>query len=211
MILRILNTRRRRRTIALISVFLIVFSIVTNLWMVNSSEICIVSASTAPIGNVGLLLGTDEFHRDGSPNRHFLSRIEGASNLFFTGRISRIVVSGNSNNRGFNEPARMSELLIDRGISPAFIEIDYNGSRTFDSIYNFKNRKKDQGVTIISDCFHAPRVLFLCRRLDVRAVAVCVATPLADRWEMQSRVREFFARCRALFDVSLYLITYHGD
>src|SRR4051794_40366128 len=80
-----------------------------------------------PFNKVGLLLGTSKSLSARQLNPYYVYRIEAAVNLLKAGKIKYIIVSGNNDNKGYNEPALMKADLIRAGIEPAIIFPDNAG------------------------------------------------------------------------------------
>src|SRR4051812_38695539 len=95
---------------------------------------CYSNVHEIPFNKVGLLLGTSKYLANGEINSYYLYRIEAAVNLIKAGKIKYIVVSGNNNSNGYNEPEQMKADLMKAGIDSAIIFPDYAGFRTFDSM-----------------------------------------------------------------------------
>src|SRR3954453_23138636 len=117
-----------------------------------------------PFHKVGLLLGTSKYLANGDVNAYYLYRIEAAVNLIKAGKIKYIVVSGNNNSNGYNEPEQMKADLMKAGIDSAIIFPDYAGFRTFDSMIRLKEIFSQDSVTLISQAFHNARALYIASK-----------------------------------------------
>ena len=69
---------------------------------------------------VALLLGTARTHQ-GRPNQFYRARIEAAAELFHSGRVRGILVSGDNATMYYNEPVSMQKDLIALGVPAEFI------------------------------------------------------------------------------------------
>ena len=154
-----------------------------------------------PVNDVGLVLGTSkESGGPRRPNPHFYHRIEAAAALYRTGRVKGLLVSGNNDTHGYDEPADMRAALLERGVPAEAITQDNAGFRTLDSVVRAKEVFGQRRLTIITDRFHAYRALFLARHYGIDAVAF----PSAEvdlRWSLKARTREWFADTKACLDL----------
>ena len=87
-----------------------------------------------PHNKVGLLLGTEKYLTNGSINLYYTYRINAVVDLYKSGHIEYILVSGDNSNKNYDEPSTIKEDLIAEGIPTDMIYLDYAGFRTLDSI-----------------------------------------------------------------------------
>jgi SanA protein len=153
-----------------------------------------------PKRNVAVVLGTDLIRRDGSTNVHFLYRVDSAARVYLAGKANTLLVSGSKNNKGFNEVLGMQRALLARGIPAQAILLDFEGSRTFESARRGHETFHLQKVLIITDDFHAARSIFLFHHFGIDAVAFCSGTEPLGYWYARYRIREYFARVKAVMD-----------
>jgi SanA protein len=181
--------------------FFIAIIVGINLYIVESAKSSIfVRIEQLPDGRVGLLLGTDFLRRDGSTNLHFLNRINSAAKVCASGKIKVLIISGSKNNKGFNEVLGMQKALESRGVPKETMILDFEGNRTLESVRHASQDFHLQKVLIITDDFHAPRAIFLCRRFGVDALAFSPGEEPLDHWYFQHRLRKYFARVKAVID-----------
>ncbi len=154
-----------------------------------------------PTNAVGLVLGTDLKRPNGSINIHFLNRTTAAAKAYATGKVKRLIISGSPNNRGFNEVLEMRKVLLEKGVPDDAMTLDTGGLRTLDSVRMAAKVQRLKTVTVITDGFHAPRSLFLCRHFGIDAVAFCGDREPWSYWLFRVEVREYLARVKALIDV----------
>jgi SanA protein len=200
------QSRQRTRVASkwvLITIVLISLTVLgINLYVISGTETRIVDkVSDIPQTEFGLLMGTDLMRFDGSTNIHFLNRIEGASKAYLTGKVAHLVISGNKNNKGFNEVTGMQRELLKRGIPVSGLILDFEGKSTWETIRRAKEIYHLQKITIITDAFHAPRAIFLCRHFGIDAVAFCYGKQSFGFWSIRYDVREWLARVKAFFEV----------
>lgn len=153
-----------------------------------------------PDNEVGLVLGTSNFTKAGTPNLLFKYRIQAAALLWRSGKVKHLLLSGANPEPSYNEPQRMFQALIEQGIPAAAMTLDYAGIRTLDSVVRAHKVFGLDRFTIISQRFHNFRAVYIARENGIEAVAF--SAPEADRnFPLRTRTREFFARLMALVDV----------
>ncbi len=149
---------------------------------------------------VALLLGTARRTMAGRPNQFYQARIEAAAELFHSGKVQAILVSGDNATRWYNEPIAMQEDLISAGVPAEFITLDYAGFRTLDSVIRAKEVFGQEHVIVVSQRFHAERAIFLARHFGLDASGLAAADP-EHPGVMRVRAREVLARVAAVLDV----------
>jgi SanA protein len=116
--------------------------------------------------------------------------------------VQKILVSGDNRFEDYDEPGRMMDYAVNRGVPAEDIQPDYAGRRTYDTCYRAKAIFQLDSAVLVTQGFHLPRALFTCRNLGVEAVGVSADLrayhPMSMRW---STSREFLATLRALLDV----------
>ncbi|HEY3863873.1 MAG TPA: ElyC/SanA/YdcF family protein [Verrucomicrobiae bacterium] len=173
-----------------------------NLYIIESAKSRIFTRiEQLPGGQVGLLLGTDLMRSDGSTNMHFLNRVDSAAKACLAGRVKLLIVSGSTNNKGFNEVLGMQKALEARGVPKEIMRLDFKGDRTLESARHARRGFHLTNVLIITDGFHAPRSIFLCRHFGMDATAYYSGNESRDHWYYRHRLREYFARVKAVMDI----------
>lgn len=156
-----------------------------------------------PENSVGVVLGTSKLLAPNRPNRHFETRIKAAAGLYRQGKIRHILVSGSHNSPYYNEVRDMRKALIDLGVPGDVITEDPSGFRTLDSVVRAARVFGQVRYTVISDDFHIERAVFLAR-LQHSDVVGYAADRIEMRYSIRSRLREVFARVKAVLDVYLF-------
>ena len=155
-----------------------------------------------PYNDVALVLGTSRQTSQGRQNIHFAYRIEAAARLYRTGKVKHILASGDNHRQGYDEPSDMKEALIEHGVPPEAITLDYAGFRTLDSVVRARRVFGLQSCTIVSQGYHNDRAVFLARSHGLDAVAWCAQSP-PRRYSTKTEIREYLARVKAALDIYL--------
>ncbi len=192
-----------KRVFYLLGAFLILI-IALNIWLIRSTESQVYTdISKIPTMEVGLVLGTSHRLQSGDSNMFFYQRIDQAVQLYQMGKIKHLIVSGDNGSRYYNEPQKMKNTLMDRGIPEHAISMDFAGFRTLDSIIRSKLIFGQQKMVIITQDFHSYRALFIANFHQIEAVA-SVGSKLPLRVRLKTELREIMARGLAIFD--LYIL-----
>jgi len=180
---------------------LIVLVIVSNLWVVLSTQSKVLSdqQELQPDG-VALVLGTSHRMLSGVPNPFFANRITTAADLYSSGKVVHFILSGDNSTRYYNEPAEMKKALMKLGVPESAITLDYAGLRTLDSIVRCKEIFGQNNIIIITQPFHSYRALFISNYYQMNAVALVAKEP-SQQIALQVYIREYFARTKAILDL----------
>lgn len=169
-----------------------------------SSDLLFDSVEAIPKNRVGLLLGCVPRLADGRQNPYFVHRIDAAARLYHAHRIEYLLVSGDPNRDGHDEPSAMRRALIERGVPDSRIIIDGRGLRTLDSVLRAKLVYGLQDFSLISQRFHNERAAYIARAAGLTVVGFNARDPdPSTTFSDSARWREPFARVRAVLDVRL--------
>lgn len=154
--------------------------------------------TSLPIRRVGVVLGTAKFIRTGVVNHYYQYRIQGALNVYGSGKVSYLLLSGDNKNLSYNEPITMRRDLIKYGVNPQDIVLDYAGFRTLDSIVRTRKVFDTDDFIIITQRFHCERALFIAMHTQTQAICYAVPSP---KYMLSVRLREIAARMGVLIDL----------
>ena len=131
-----------------------------------------------------------------------MDRMDTAIDLYMAGKVRKLLLTGDNRFVDYNEPQRMAEYAVMRGVAREDLVLDYAGRRTYDSCYRAKAIFGLEEAVLVSQAYHLPRALFTCSRLGLDAVGIA-----ADRreyvYQRWYRLREFLALSRAWLDVTV--------
>jgi vancomycin permeability regulator SanA len=172
------------------------------LWIHAGAAGHMYSVSAVPAAPVALVLGA-QVDPDGSPSHFLEARLELARQLYTTGKVRVILASGDNMNHGYDEPTAMKRWLVGHGVPEQKVVLDYAGFDTYDSC---DRAVRIFGVTraiVVTQTYHLPRAVMLCRRLGMDADGVGDETVKQFRgpW-LSSSSREYGACVKAVFDVA---------
>lgn len=183
---------------------LVLSIIISNYWIIKSTKSQIYSDTISiPQNDVAILLGASKKLRNGSENLFFKYRIEAAAQLYKSGKIKHIIVSGDNSKKEYDEATDMREALVAQGVPDSCITQDYAGFRTLDSMVRCLKVFGQNKITVISQRFHNERAVFIGNYYDMEVVAFN-AKDVPDAFSLKVRMREHFAKFKAVLD--LYLL-----
>ncbi|HMV09832.1 MAG TPA: ElyC/SanA/YdcF family protein [Cyclobacteriaceae bacterium] len=176
----------------------------SNVWVVNSTKSYVYTDyNKLPNHRVALVLGTSNKTISGQPNDFFVKRMETAAELYKLGKIDHFILSGHNPSQFYNEPMEMKKALMIRGVPSEAITLDYAGLRTLDSVIRSKEIFGQDKIIIITQPFHSYRALFISHYYDIEAVAMVTEGPAYES-SFKVRVREYFARTKAVLDLYVF-------
>ena len=155
-----------------------------------------------PNEKVGLLLGTSKILKSGWKNLYFFNRIDAAEQLYKSGKIQYILISGDNSTKDYSEPEDMQAELLKRGIPADKIVLDFAGFRTLDSVVRAKEIFGQNSFIIISQKFHNERAVFLAQHYGIKAYGFN-AKDVNKYFGFKTKVREYFARAKVFVDFLL--------
>jgi vancomycin permeability regulator SanA len=181
--------------IGLVAVELIVTSAGT--WIYFASAGRVLEIDDVPAGSTALVLGS--LVEDGTPGSYVKGRLDTAVELYESGRVSRIINSGNGTAAAGDEPAVMRRDLESRGVPADVIVDDPLGMDTDASCRRVHDDFGLHTVVIVTQDFHLTRAIALCRAHGVDATGVTARCECATWTVVRNHLRELLlARPRAL-------------
>lgn len=153
-----------------------------------------------PETKTAVLLGTGKNLSNGMPNAYFYNRIQAASDLYKSGKIKYVIVSGDNSTKDYNEPEDMQLALMQYGIPKERIFLDHAGFRTLDSVIRAKDIFGQTNLIIISQKFHNERAVFLARKNGMEAFGYN-AQDVNKYAGLKTNLREYLAKSKAYWDL----------
>lgn len=159
-----------------------------------------------PHRKVGLVLGTSPVSSfNGCRNLYFDSRVRAAAELYKAGKVDWLVVSGGDyrkTEKGYDEPVAMRDSLIKQGVDSIRIVLDYDGTRTLNSIAKMRDGYRQDSIVIISQKYHNERALYQAKHLGIDAIGYNAKTPGRYTSWWRNRGREVLARVKLFMDIA---------
>ena len=139
---------------------------------------------------------------EGNPTAVLQDRVATAADLYFSGKVEKILMSGDNRFINYNEPGAMSAYAVELGVPEEDIVLDYAGRRTYDTCYRAVEIFQLSEAILVTQQFHLPRALYSCEKLGLKTVGVS-ADLRTYRDSGYWSIREIPACLTAFFQVHL--------
>lgn len=150
-----------------------------------------------PSKEVAVVLGTSRWLTNGYENNYFTYRINAAANLYLQGKVKKILVSGDNGQTSYNEPYEMFDALVDKGVNPNDIVLDYAGFRTFDSMVRANKVFGLNNFIVVSQDWHCERAIYIGQAKNITMIGFAAKDPNIST---KTQLREYPARVSAFLD-----------
>lgn len=110
--------------------------------------------------DIAIVMGT-KVEADGKPSEKLLYRLDKSIELFQTGQVNELWMTGGKGVSGLNEAVVMKSYLVDQGVPGEAIKVDSLGISTFASARNLADQlPQEASVMIISHTSHLRRTKY---------------------------------------------------
>ena len=159
----------------------------------------IYQVDTAPAQRAAIVFGA-AVYGNGRLSPILRDRVETAVQLYKSGQVDKILMSGDNQTLDYDEPSAMVAYAVAQGVPAEDVQPDYGGRRTYDTCYRARDIFQVKSAVLVTQAFHLPRALFTCRQLGITAVGVAadLRPYRGARWY---ELRETAATLMALWDV----------
>lgn len=139
---------------------------------------------------------------NGKPMPFLAARLNLAKELYQSGKVRAILVSGDNRYANYNEPDAMRNYLIAAGIPAQKVVADYAGFDTYATCVRAKRIFGVSQALLATQSYHLPRALALCRAVGVDAWGVGddTARSYGDAWS-EGSMREWPANIKMVWDL----------
>ncbi|MFF3439382.1 vancomycin high temperature exclusion protein [Streptosporangium sp. NPDC002721] len=193
--------RRCYQGVVLLSVLAV--TPITWAWLSSSGHRAVADSSPGwvagvPEAPVALVLGAGVVGETPSPM--LARRLDISAQLYRAGRVEAILLSGDNSRREYDEPTVMRDYLLARGVPAGALVLDYAGFDTWDSCVRARTVFGASKVTVVTQVFHLPRAVTLCRTAGLDTFGV--GDDSSKRWVSTYGLaaREFLASAKGLVD-----------
>jgi SanA protein len=154
----------------------------------------------SPTKRVAIIFGAG-LRRDGTPTAMLRDRILTGADLYFSGKVEKLLMSGDNRFENYNEPESMRQFALSAGIPDDAIVLDYAGRRTYDTCYRAKVIFGIESALLVTQKFHLPRAIFLCNALGMDTVGVVASNCYWNGSPFVWDIREQFATIAAFLNL----------
>jgi SanA protein len=202
--------RSRRRRIVIwsfigLGVIVVIFglaALVTNLIVTQSAADYIVdNLHDAPPAQAAIVLGA-RVYANGTPSPMLVDRLETGIKLYETGKVKKLLLSGDHGQVEYDEVNVMLDYVLARGVPTEDVFTDHAGFDTYDTMYRAIEVFQVRSALIVTQEFHLARSVYTARQLGLDAVGVVAdIQPYTD--EFRNRMREWLARGKAILQLHI--------
>lgn len=136
-----------------------------------SARPMIFTVQEVPADKVAIVFGAG-LQRDGTPSPILRDRVATAATLYFEGKVTKLLMSGDNRFIDYNEPGSMQAYAVSLGVPEEDIVLDYAGRRTYDTCYRAKEIFGLDEAILVTQAYHLPRALFTCSGLGLKVTGV---------------------------------------
>ena len=166
----------------------------------GSEEFVSREVSLAPQRYTAIVLGCRVNGDD--PSLCLEERLATALELYRSGKVQRLLLSGDHGTTGYDEVNAMRAWLVEHGVPLDHIFLDHAGFDTYDTMMRGRHVFQVDGALIVSQAFHLPRAVYLARAVGLDAFGVSADPPTGTACA-GGRVREPVACTKAVMNVWL--------
>jgi vancomycin permeability regulator SanA len=180
-------------------VLLVVIATAPTVWERSLAAPYLRDPATVPNVPVALVFGAKV---DGDQPTAFLAgRLDAAANLFARHKVRTILVSGNDDRHGYDEPDVMRGYLIAHGVPARQVIADHAGFDTWDTCERAHRVFGVDRAILVTQAFHVARAVALCRANGVTGYGVGIdSLSVGFGSTVYGYVREYFAADKAMWD-----------
>lgn len=164
----------------------------------------IYNSENVPEYPVGIIFGA-WVDGNGHPSAVLEDRVKMGVNLYKTGKVKALLLTGDNHITSYNEPEAMHQYALSLGVPDSALVLDYAGFRTYDSCYRAHQIFKVDQAILVTQAFHLDRALLVCNSLGVTSVGVAADAVRPEGYERKnlliSEMREFPSTAFALVDI----------
>jgi len=210
---------RKRRQFILGLCLLIALPLLTlaglRIYSAERARYQIYTLDSVPERPVAIIFGASVLP-NGRPSAMLADRVRVGAELYLTGKVDALLLTGDNSLETYNEPEAMRQYALGLGVPDSALVLDYAGFRTYDSCYRARDIFQVDEAILVTQAYHLDRALLTCNGLAIDAVGVAadVVRPAgyARRAVVTGELREFPATAATVFDLLINRQpTYLGD
>ncbi len=167
----------------------------TYIYAANSQKLVSIGRSA----KVGIVFGGGVDNKE--PRPLLQDRLDTAKQLLTNGTIKKVILSGDNRFLEYNEPLAMYTYLVDQGVDPERLQVDYAGRSTYETCERAQRIFHATDAILISEATHLARAIYLCRHFGIEAYGVISDGEASKGRQIYQRWREVLARNKAVFNV----------
>jgi vancomycin permeability regulator SanA len=170
------------------------------LWVDARARSALRTVADVPPAPVAVVFGAGLW--DGEPSPYLAHRLDAAAQLYATGRVEVVLVTGDNSRIDHDEPTAMRTYLVRHGVPDHRIVSDFAGFDTWDSCVRARTIFGVGDAVLVSQDFHIRRAVALCRAAGITGSGIGVLEPHDSVWAY-GVARENVAAGKALLDATV--------
>ena len=127
-------------------------------------------------------------------------RLDTAKKLYDSGKVSKILLSGDNRFLDYNEPTVMYNYMVSLGVDSSALQVDFAGRSTYETCERAVKIFGLKKAILVSESTHLPRAIYLCRHFGLEAYGYASDGQAASGLQIGQRWREALARNKAIFN-----------
>ncbi|MER5737453.1 ElyC/SanA/YdcF family protein [Streptomyces sp. NPDC002262] len=193
------TVRARRRTVQAVMAAA-VLALAPATWMHTAAAGKLRTTADVPAQDVAVVFGAGLWN--GRPTPYLAHRLDTAAELYRTGKVKVLLVTGDNSRTEYDEPGAMRAYLAARGVPDSRVVSDHAGFDTWDSCVRAREVFGVDRAVLVTQDFHVKRAVALCERAGVASYGVGVAEPHDATW-YYGTTRELAAAGKAALDAAV--------
>lgn len=190
-----------------LSLLALLFSAIINILMLSLSQDEIYDFDEIKSSDISadyaIILGC-RVYSDKTPSVMLKHRLDTGAELYFNGKVKKIIVSGNPTDSYNNEPEAMKAYLVLLGVKDTDILTDNGGLSTYDTMRRAKEVFGVQSGVVVSQRYHLYRAMYIGKESGIDVLGASATLGEYDK-ELRYDAREYLARCKDFFMTLLNL------
>jgi len=194
------NIKRISLILGSLLLVILLFTVLLSRYIKNTTAPLIyISIKEVPETHTAIVLGAS-VKGNGRLSMVLEDRVETAYRLYQSGKVKRLLLSGDNGSKYYDEPTAMKTYLVNKGVPAEHIYLDYAGFDTYDSMYRAQAVFDVKDALIITQNFHLPRALYIAQRLDLNYKGY-VSDLHQYSHESSNKNRELLANVKAFMEL----------
>ena len=162
------------------------------------NPLCYTDMDKVPETYTGIIFGAGI--RNNQPSKYLADRLDAGIALYKSGKIERLLLSGDNGQVNYDELTVMKEYCVAHGVPKEDIFVDYAGFDTYSTVYRAKDLFKVDEAIMISQNYHLDRAVYLGKVMGIKSYGF--AADRGDYFFMQkNKFREYLALLKSFIDV----------
>ncbi len=162
----------------------------------------IYSVNTVPTSSLAIIFGGGMKNNGTEMSDMQWDRVSVGAELFKTGKVERLMITGDDGWFKANEITAMKNRLLELGVPEEKISADPHGYRTYESCLREAQLFNINSAIVISQSFHLPRIQYLCEHFGIETTLVQADVRIYESWWVPN-AREWLARVKAVWQVEV--------